>query len=107
MSRVCRPRSHFNLKLACRGGMFSQERSFDEVRILLQIKIIYTGDSLTLGLRYPVTLTKCPEVLLQMSIVVSARPAMSDNRLISDRKDNTRSVLHFEQLDFSLLRTLT
>ena len=51
MSRVCQPRSH--LKLACRGGMFSQERSFDEVRILLQIKIIYTGDSLTVGLRYP------------------------------------------------------
>ena len=45
MSRVCQPRSHWNLKLACRGGgMFSQERSFDEVRILLQIKIIYTGD---------------------------------------------------------------
>ena len=44
MSRVCQPRSHLNLKLACRGGMFSQERSFDEVRILLQIKIIYTGD---------------------------------------------------------------
>ncbi len=69
MSRVCRPRSHFNLKRACRGGMFSQERSFDEVRILLQIKIIYTGDSLTLGLRYPVTLTKCPEVLLQLLLV--------------------------------------
>ena len=46
--------------------MFSQERSFDEVRILLQIKIIYTGHSLTLGLRYLVTLTKCPEVLLQL-----------------------------------------
>ena len=44
MSRVCQPRSHLNLKLACRGGMFSQERSFDEVRILLQITIIYTGD---------------------------------------------------------------
>ena len=44
MSCVCQPRSHLNLKLACRGGMFSQERSFDEVRILLQIKIIYTGD---------------------------------------------------------------
>ena len=70
MSRVCQPRSHFNLKLACRGGMFSQERSFDEVRILLQIKIIYTDDSLTVasvGLRYPVavTLNKCPEVLFQ------------------------------------------
>ena len=27
---------------------------------------------------------------------------MSDNRLTSDRKDNlSRSVLHFEQLDFS------
>ena len=26
---------------------------------------------------------------------------MSDNRLTSDRKDNLRSVLHFEQLDFS------
>ena len=70
MSRVCLPRSHFNLKLACRGGMFSQERSFDEVRILLQIKIIYTGDSLTLGLRYPVTLTKCPEVLLQLNLLL-------------------------------------
>ena len=67
MSRVCLPRSHFNLKL---GGMFSQERSFDEVRILLQIKIIYTGDSLTLGLRYPVTLTKCPEVLLQLNLLL-------------------------------------
>ena len=66
---VCRPRSHLNLKLACRGGMFSQERSFDEVRILLQIKIIYTDDSLTLGLRYPVTLLKCPEVLLQFLLV--------------------------------------
>ena len=44
MSRVCQPRSHLNLKLDSRGGMFSQERSFDEVRILLQIKIIYTGD---------------------------------------------------------------
>ena len=27
---------------------------------------------------------------------------MSDNRLISDRKENLRLVLHFEQLDFSL-----
>ena len=70
MSRVSRPRSHFNLKLACRGGMFSQERSFDEVRILQQIKIIYTGDSLTLGFRYPVTLTKCPDFLLQLLLLL-------------------------------------
>ena len=69
MSRVCQPRSHLNLKLACRGGMFSQERSSDEIRILLQIKIIYTGDSLTVGLRYPVTLTKCPEGLFQFLLV--------------------------------------
>ena len=26
---------------------------------------------------------------------------MSDNRLTADRKDNLRSVMHFEQLDFS------
>ena len=82
--------------------MFSQERSFDEVRILLQIKIIYTGDSLTVGLRYPVTLTKRPEVSFQFLLVRGRNVPMSDNRLISDRKDNPRSVLHFEQLDFSL-----
>ena len=53
--------------------MFSQERSFDEVRILLQSKIIYTGDSLTVGLRYPVTLTKCPDVLFQFFLVRGGR----------------------------------
>ena len=53
--------------------MFSQERSFDEVRILLQIKIIYTRDSLTVGLRYPVTLKKCPEVLFQFLLVRGGR----------------------------------
>ena len=53
--------------------MFSQERSFDEVRILLQIKIIYTGDSLTVGLRYPATLKLNKMSRSFISIFFSAR----------------------------------